>query len=99
MKRMLTVLLTLALLTSLAGGAAEEQVKITLWHCVTDAAGETLKEYTQAFAADSGMAVETVFQGTYKDAVTKMNGIMLIFSVCIIVSTSENSSSVPKPPG
>ena len=76
MKRILTVLTMLALLLGPAGSYAEEPVKITFWHCVSDAAGETLKEYTAAFEQENGIAVETVFQGTYSDAVTKMNGII-----------------------
>ncbi len=75
----LAILLILALL--LGGVAvAEETVTITLWHCMSDTAGDLINAYVDAFnetvGAEKGIKVDAVYQGSYNDAVQKMNSMI-----------------------
>lgn len=81
MKKMLTLLLTLALVFSCTACAgAAENVKIVLWHSMSDTMGERMDEYVRQFNAsvgqEKGIEVEAVYQGAYVDATTKMNNML-----------------------
>lgn len=78
-KKILCALIALLLMLS-SCALAEDAVKITFWHSMSDEAGVLLKGYVDAFnqtvGAEKGIEVEAVFQGKYSDAVTKMNGVL-----------------------
>ena len=79
MKRLLIALLCLSLL-GIAPAMAEEDIHIVFWHCASDAAGELVEKYVADFNATVGaehhIVVEAVYQGSYSDAVTKMNSMI-----------------------
>ncbi len=67
-----------------AGGpafAAEREVtQIVLWHSMSDSAGVIMtqfeKEFNETVGAQKGIQVSFEYQGTYTDAVTKMNTVL-----------------------
>ena len=80
MKKLIALLLTVFLLTGCASLAEKETVKITLWHSMSEEAGALMDKYVKDFndtvGREKGIRVEAVFQGTYAEAVSKMNGIL-----------------------
>lgn len=60
--------------------APVEPVKITLWHSMSDDAGtlmETLiSDFNNGAGKEKGITVESVFQGAYSDATTKLRTIL-----------------------
>lgn len=80
-KRFLSLLLTLCLLLTLTACAHAEETRIVLWHSMSEAARELMDAYVTRFnetvGKEKGIAVEAVFQGTYADAVTKMNTMLM----------------------
>lgn len=84
MKKLIALLLTIAMVCSLAvcGTAAEgaaqesllgtEDVTITFWHCASEEAGVLLDKYIKEFneTNEYGITVEAVYQGQYSDATT-----------------------------
>ena len=79
MKRLLIALLCLSLL-GVAPALAEEDTHIVFWHCASDNVGALVEGYVADFNATVGaehhIVVEAVFQGSYNDAVTKMNSMI-----------------------
>lgn len=79
-KRLTALILSLALLLSLTACAQAETTRIVFWHSMSEDAGVLIDGYVQDFnatvGAELGIQVEAVFQGTYADAVTKMNGML-----------------------
>lgn len=59
---------------------AQEPKNIILWHSMQDAAGEAFERYVQEFNEGIGaqlqITVESVFQGQYADATTKLRTIL-----------------------
>lgn len=82
MKKLLALLLALALTASMAGFAFAETpvTHLVFWHSMTDDAGALIDRYVAEFnatiGAEQGIEVEAVFQGSYADATTKMNSIL-----------------------
>ena len=81
MKKLTSLLLSLALLLTLTGCAhAEETVRLVFWHSASEAAGTLVDKYVKEFndtvGKEKGIQVEAVFQGAYADSVNKMNGIL-----------------------
>ena len=81
MKKLLSLMLALALFGGLTGCAQAETVKIVLWHSMSEQAGTLMEQYVRDFnatvGAERGIQVEAVFQGTYAEAVTKMNSMLM----------------------
>ena len=81
MKKLLSLLLALALFMSLTACAQAETTRIVLWHSMSEEAGALMDKYVQEFndtvGKEQGIQVEAVFQGTYAEAVTKMNGMLM----------------------
>ena len=79
-KRLTALILSMALLLSLTACAQAETTRIVFWHSMSEDAGALIDGYVQDFnatvGAELGIQVEAVFQGTYADAVTKMNGML-----------------------
>ncbi|MCR4707891.1 MAG: extracellular solute-binding protein [Clostridiales bacterium] len=79
MKTMKTALFTLVLVLLLTASALAE-TNITLWHSMSEEAGALMDEFVQEFnetvGKEAGIHVESVFQGKYSDATTKMNSIL-----------------------
>ncbi len=69
-----------------ASGAAEpssapsEPVKLTLWHSMSDETGTLLnsiiKDFNDGAGKEKSIQVETVFQGSYTDATTKLRAVL-----------------------
>ena len=80
MKRLFALLLAALMLLSLTACAQAETTRIVFWHSMSEDAGALIDGYVQDFnatvGAELGIQVEAVFQGTYADAVTKMNGML-----------------------
>ena len=82
MKKFLACLLSLMLLATLLPAAVAESpvTHIVFWHCVSDAAGQLIDQEVAAFnsgiGAELGIEVEAVYQGSYTDAVTKLNSVL-----------------------
>ena len=80
MKKLFCMLLTLCLLFGLGARAQSEPVRIVLWHSMSEEAGVLMEKYVRQFndtlGKEKGIVVETVFQGKYSDAVSKMNSIL-----------------------
>ena len=74
------LLLALALFILSGNALAEEKTKIVFWHSMSENNGTVLEERVQAFnetlGAELGIQVESVYQGSYHDAVTKMNSMI-----------------------
>ena len=81
MKKLLCLMLALALFCGLTGCAQAETVKIVLWHSMSEQAGTLMEKYVRDFnatvGAEQGIQVEAVFQGTYAETVTKMNSMLM----------------------
>ena len=81
MKKLLSLLLALALFMGLTACAQAETTRIVLWHSMSEEAGALMDKYVQEFndtvGKEQGIQVEAVFQGTYAEAVTKMNGMLM----------------------
>ena len=81
MKKLLSLLLALALFMGLTACAQAETTRIVLWHSMSEEAGVLMDKYVQEFndtvGKEQGVQVEAVFQGTYAEAVTKMNGMLM----------------------
>lgn len=81
MKKLLSLLLALALFMGLTACAQAETTRIVLWHSMSEEAGALMDKYVQEFndtvGKEQGIRVEAVFQGTYAEAVTKMNGMLM----------------------
>ena len=79
MKKLLSTLL-IVMLVMTTPFALAEKTHIVFWHSMTDAAGALVEKYVADFNAtigeQLGIEVEAVFQGTYADATTKLNGIL-----------------------
>ena len=80
LKRMFALLLALLLLAGLTACAQAETRKIVFWHSMSEEAGALIEDYVKEFnetvGLEQGIQVEAVFQGTYAEAVTKMNGML-----------------------
>ncbi len=82
MKRILPLVLALAMLLSLgaAARAAAEPVHIVFWHSMSDEAGvmveKFVKDFNDTIGKDKQITVEPVFQGQYSDATTKLNSVL-----------------------
>ena len=80
MKKSAAILMLCVMLLSLAGCAKAETVKITLWHSMSEAAGELIEKYVQTFnetiGREKGIEATAVFQGQYAEAVNKMNSVL-----------------------
>ncbi len=78
MKKAFAMILSLCLILSVLPMAAAEPVQITLWHSMTEEAGVLMEAYVQQFnetiGKEKGIEVKSVFQGTYAESVTRMNG-------------------------
>ena len=78
MKKLLVLILTLALTVPLLPAASAEPIRITFWHSMSEQAGALLEGYVKQFnetvGKDKGIQVDAVFQGAYAEAVTRMNG-------------------------
>ena len=81
MKKLLSLLLAMALFMGLTACAQAETTRIVLWHSMSEEAGVLMDKYVQEFndtvGKEQGVQVEAVFQGTYAEAVTKMNGMLM----------------------
>ena len=81
MKKLLSLLLALALFMGLTACAQAETTRIVLWHSMSEEAGALMDKYVREFndtvGKEQGIQVEAVFQGTYAEAVTKMNGMLM----------------------
>ena len=79
-KKMLALLLALAMGLGMAACARADAVKIVFWHSMSEEAGALIQAYVKQFnetvGRERGIEVEAVFQGTYAEAVTKMNGML-----------------------
>ena len=79
-KRILSALMALMFLAGMIGCAQAEPEQLVFWHSMSDAAGQLIDKYVAEFnstvGAAQGIAVEAVYQGTYAEAVTKMNGML-----------------------
>ena len=79
MKKIAAFVLTLTLL-GITGCVRAETVRIVLWHSMSEEAGVLMEGYVKQFnetvGKEKGIEVESVFQGAYADAVSKMNGIL-----------------------
>ncbi len=79
MKRFLSLVLVLMLTLSLfVSVTAETTVEnITFWYCMSDRNGQLLQEAVNTFnttvGLEAGIHVEAIYQGSYSDAVTKVN--------------------------
>ena len=80
MKKLLALLSVLTLLCAGCVHAESEPVRISLWHSMSEDAGVLMQKYVQEFndtlGKEKGIQVEAVFQGTYAEAVTKMNSVL-----------------------
>lgn len=82
MKKLLALLVCAALILSMTGCAMAEDnvIHLVFWHSMTDDAGALIDRYVADFnatiGAEKGIEVEAVFQGSYADATTKVNGIL-----------------------
>ncbi len=80
MKKMLSLLLVLAMMFSVSGCGAEEVTTLTFWHCMSENAGVLLNEQIRLFNETVGkenhVQVEAVYQGVYADATSKMNNML-----------------------
>ena len=89
MKKWIALFLSLLLAGGLAACARADEVKIVLWHSMSEEAGVLMEGYIKQFndtvGKEKGIRVEAVFQGAYADAVSKMNGIL----------TSRQADSLP----
>ena len=78
MKKLLAVWCCILLALGLVPCAGAETVHIVLWHSMSEQAGVLLEGYVKQFnetiGRDKGIEVESVFQGSYAQAVTRMNG-------------------------
>ena len=81
MKKLLSLMLILSLLTLCVPALAEAPVKLVFWHSFTESSGTLLQQLVDDFNAGEGAAlgieVEAVYQGSYADATQKLNGILL----------------------
>ena len=77
MKKLIAALLSVMIALSLTACVHAETLKITLWHSMSEEAGVLMEKYVKDFNAtigqEQGIQVEAVFQGTYAEAVTRMN--------------------------
>lgn len=73
-KKMVATLLTmLTLFTMVNMSASAEPVKLTLWHSMGGAGGESIQKLVSDFnASQSDIVVEEQYQGSYDDAITKL---------------------------
>ncbi|HHT14360.1 MAG: ABC transporter substrate-binding protein [Christensenellales bacterium] len=74
MKRILTLILALALCLGLVGGvSASDKRTVTFWHCFGGTIGEALQATVDAFnASQDEIFVDASFQGAYDDTLTKL---------------------------
>ena len=81
LKRFFAVLLSLMLALGLTACARAETTRLVFWHAMSDAAGQLIDGYVKRFnetvGAEKGIVVEAVYQGTYAEAVTKMNSMLM----------------------
>lgn len=83
--KLLSALLCLCLLAGVipvSSTAEGEPVTLTFWHSASREDKALIEQYTADFnatiGAEMGVRVEAVFQGSYSDAVTKMNSILSV---------------------
>ena len=80
-KRFFAVLLSLMMALGLAACAHAETTQIVFWHSMSDEAGRLIDAYVRQFnetlGREKGIRVEAVYQGTYAEAVTKMNSMLM----------------------
>ena len=83
MRKILTIVLSMLLLSTAFAGCAEpnnSQRNLILWHSMADEAGAQLQsfvdEFNQSIGAQLGITVESVFQGSYADATTQLRIIL-----------------------
>jgi sn-glycerol 3-phosphate transport system substrate-binding protein len=74
------IFLMLAILLWVCSVCVAEPVKLTLWHSMTQDAGQLMdafvKEFNETLGREQGIEVEAVFQGKYSEAVTKLNSVL-----------------------
>ena len=79
-KRILAVMLAAMLALGVSACAQAEPLRLVFWHAMSDDAGQLITEYVKRFnetiGAEKGIEVEAVYQGTYAEAVTKMNSML-----------------------
>ena len=79
-KRVLALLLIWAMVAGVSACAQAETQRLVFWHSMSDDAGRLITEYVKQFnetiGAREGIEIEAVYQGTYAEAVTKMNGML-----------------------
>ena len=79
MMKKLMLFLALSLLFSCTV-IAEETVTITFWHSMSDTAGDVINacvdNFNETVGAEKGIRVEAIYQGSYNDAVQKMNSMI-----------------------
>ena len=73
MKKILSVILTMALLLGASAmAAAQEPLKIDVWHCLSGVNAQSLTSIADQFnASQSDYEVEFIYAGSYNDALTK----------------------------
>jgi len=81
LKKLLAAGMMLVLLFGMTACARAETQKIVFWHSMSEEAGALVEGYIRQFnetlGQEKGIAVEAVFQGTYAEAVTKMNSMLM----------------------
>lgn len=91
MKKLIAIMLSLALLVTLTGCSkpAEETpnaaqsngtTEITFWHCMSENAGlildEQVKQFNETIGKEKNIHVTAIYQGAYTDATAKMNNVL-----------------------
>ena len=81
MKRFLSVIMVMVLLAGLTACAQAEPQRLVFWHSKSEAAGQLMdayvKQFNETIGAQQGIEIEAVYQGTYAESVTKMNGMLM----------------------
>ena len=79
-KKCLSLALVLILLIAASSAAADEKTRIVFWHSMSENNGEVLEasiaEFNAGAGSTLGIEVESVYQGSYHDSVTKMNSMI-----------------------
>lgn len=80
-KRFFAALISLALLLGVSACAGAETTRLVFWHSMSDEAGKLIeacvKRFNETAGAENGIQIETVYQGTYAEAATKMNSMLM----------------------
>lgn len=85
----LSLMLAMAVTPVSAAELGQQPVTIVLWHSMSESAGVLMEKYVKEFNETIGkelqITVESVFQGKYSDATTKLNSVL----------TAEDYKSLP----